>query len=181
MSTEVERGGGPQTIFSCSVCSSAGVTVLMKWKTYCSKINFVYDKKYAHKIHSLNQERLPPSLCLPHSQDKVARIFTYQNWTVGESGNELLDHSLWCSPLRQHSNLTTYTAMQFHLVGEMVTCCYSFRALTKLWKDTTSQQQRLHDITCQDVAHGVYIHRNHHPSGRSSRCVYTPQSSPVRT
>ena len=78
MSTEVERGGGATNnpeVFSCSVCPSAGVTMLMKWETYCSKL-FVYDKKYAHKIHSLNQGPLPPSVYLIH-RIKYLRYFPF--------------------------------------------------------------------------------------------------------
>lgn len=91
---------------------------------------FVYDKKYAHKIHSLNQGPLPPSVYLIH-RIKYLRYFPILLIKTGQLeslGTKLPDYSLLCSPSRQHSNLTTCTAMQFHLVGEMVTCCYSFRA-----------------------------------------------------
>ena len=85
--TTVEEGEGPQTILRFyHVCPSAGVTMLMKWKTYSSKL-FVYDKIYALILLI----RDPSLLCLAHSQDKVSQIFshfTYQNWTVGEPGNE---------------------------------------------------------------------------------------------
>ena len=123
MSTEVERGrGATNNLFlSClskcwSHCAHEVENLLLK--------TFLFTTKSMHtKFILLIRD---PSLCLPHSQDKVARIFTYQNWTVGEL-TRLPDHSLSHSPLRQHSNLTN--VLPCKLVGEMVTCCYSVRAI----------------------------------------------------
>ena len=66
MLTEVEGGGGATNnleVFSCRVCPSAGVTNAREVENL---LLTVYDKKYAHKIHSLNRGPLPPSVYFIH-------------------------------------------------------------------------------------------------------------------